>query len=802
MGRKPNAIVTEFFNRGAKLHDASNRYEHTCKLCGQNFPKGRSDSLLGHLTKTCPAISAPDRARVQSLWPGTSDRASKKSRNNAGAAVPIFHGAGGQFVSRQKRTVFNTAVGGLHGLNVLAEASRQVGAAVPSPQHQDFQAHPPSGQTPEERLAAAQASNIALVDPALEATHKQESTQNDDHKLDLNAPHHFFANADTSVLGAFTTAEALSSAPEATSDTRHTSQLSLIAASASEMVHQDTLPHLEPDVQLLLYRDSLNNPFYQSPPTSQSMLQPVEQVVLADDSNTPHADEVAIEDHQEQQHSGPPVPENEQLAEQGSNEEIQVGIGAIDQITQRAALYPRPIAIQPIPAGSASFSDMPERVMTLTKTKGRSQFSEERRREVQLVRQLGACLRCRMLKKTVRQCKGIQNPRVWMECCIRSRLTSQLEVYFSGLQSTLAWQGLVDLERQTMLEMYPGRIEACHFDTEPPKYLTFSTFMGIIHDADAAMKADSTEFSQGVRSVYMINTEMDGVEGKLDQYMKNMAFMFYETEPSHVIKSTLLAATQLSEKTEGGDELLDGVLQLWIATRIITDPNFRWKLYINPTLPSSSLQSFTPISNESGIPITETSDPQSNLLITTQLRAGAEKCAEKLSKSVLNKIEQRLLQKQRAGQFRTFLGALVLINCAERMTWLYQAYQNDGTLKWPLDSKPEHFVGQGERFAGIVSAHLKMRSLAPASIVSLDDLTLRATDTDDEDIINWFYSINMTCEFALTFTFTEFMLTLVTDQYLQSRETAVFDPSDCRSLDLKYGLKLFRPPQNEGLFTT
>lgn len=68
-------------------------------------------------------------------------------------------------------------------------------------------------------------------------------------------------------------------------------------------------------------------------------------------------------------------------------------------------------------------------------------------------------------------------------------------------------------------------------------------------------------------------------------------------------------------------------------------------------------------------------------MITTQLRAGAEKCAEKLSKSVLNKIEQRLLQKQRAGQFRTFLGALVLINCAERMTWLYQAYQNDESLK-------------------------------------------------------------------------------------------------------------------------
>jgi hypothetical protein len=34
MGRKPNQLVLEFFHRGRKLEDASNRYEHTCKRCG------------------------------------------------------------------------------------------------------------------------------------------------------------------------------------------------------------------------------------------------------------------------------------------------------------------------------------------------------------------------------------------------------------------------------------------------------------------------------------------------------------------------------------------------------------------------------------------------------------------------------------------------------------------------------------------------------------------------------------------------------------------------------------------------
>lgn len=35
MGRRPNQLVLEFFQRGQKLPDASNRYEHSCKRCGE-----------------------------------------------------------------------------------------------------------------------------------------------------------------------------------------------------------------------------------------------------------------------------------------------------------------------------------------------------------------------------------------------------------------------------------------------------------------------------------------------------------------------------------------------------------------------------------------------------------------------------------------------------------------------------------------------------------------------------------------------------------------------------------------------
>lgn len=64
MGRKPNQLILEFFERGQKLEDASNRYQHTCKACGEKFPKGRIDSLTTHLVKKCPAISLRDRQKA------------------------------------------------------------------------------------------------------------------------------------------------------------------------------------------------------------------------------------------------------------------------------------------------------------------------------------------------------------------------------------------------------------------------------------------------------------------------------------------------------------------------------------------------------------------------------------------------------------------------------------------------------------------------------------------------------------------------------------------------------------------
>ena len=125
MGRKPNPLFLEFFLRGAKLDDNSNRYEYDCKLCGKHFARGRSNHLWSHLITEgqCKFISEQDRAKVTqhllAMNSGTLNNA-----KNVPNALPHAHPA-----SSHRDTAANSLTGGdsgLTGLEALAEASRQV----------------------------------------------------------------------------------------------------------------------------------------------------------------------------------------------------------------------------------------------------------------------------------------------------------------------------------------------------------------------------------------------------------------------------------------------------------------------------------------------------------------------------------------------------------------------------------------------------------------------------------------------------------------------------------------------------
>lgn len=119
----------------------------------------------------------------------------------------------------------------------------------------------------------------------------------------------------------------------------------------------------------------------------------------------------------------------------------------------RAATYPRAIAINPNGSrrGSSVDNAAPQGEF---RHKVRGRFTDSRREEVQKVRKMGACIRCRMLRKPVSSfldqstfeanvcqcsgdspcntCAGIESARLWKLPCTRARIADELQLYSAG----------------------------------------------------------------------------------------------------------------------------------------------------------------------------------------------------------------------------------------------------------------------------------------------------------------------------------------------------------------------------------
>lgn len=81
-------------------------------------------------------------------------------------------------------------------------------------------------------------------------------------------------------------------------------------------------------------------------------------------------------------------------------ESLQEHDPSLTAATQRAATFPRPIAMNPNAQAKGFVNEFGNSTKP-SKPKVRGRFSAARRREVQEVRKRGACIRCRMLKKPV-----------------------------------------------------------------------------------------------------------------------------------------------------------------------------------------------------------------------------------------------------------------------------------------------------------------------------------------------------------------------------------------------------------------
>lgn len=165
-------------------------------------------------------------------------------------------------------------------------------------------------------------------------------------------------------------------------------------------------------------------------------------------------------------------------------------------------------------------------------------------------------------------------------------------------------------------------------------------------------------------------------------------------------------------------------------------------------------------SDDGRMSIDEISNPESYSLLCSQLRAATEKRASQLSKSVMNDLERRLLQRQQSGWFETFLVALILLNCVERTCWLFRSWDDEAfTQRWPLDKRPPYYANQGDRFSDILHMLLKMRSLPPKATPRPDTGYLKAVDGSDENAARWFEMVQVSRKFWPPGLYDELVLT-------------------------------------------
>ncbi|KAI5245960.1 hypothetical protein E4T42_06580 [Aureobasidium subglaciale] len=688
MGRKPNALILEFFERGAKLADQSNRYEHSCKRCGEVFPKGRPDSLTRHLFEKCANITDEDRSRA--LWqPADNYTASATSTPQSDTDLPLM--------PRREPS----------GLDALAEVSRQLQA---------------NGQH-EEALVA-------------------QLRQHMDQEKDNGPMMHTSSNP--------------AAYPRKSRKRRAESDV------ASHRQHPHTHAHAHPPVDPQLqqaddYSTFVNNSLEET--SAHQSPQPQSQPTSQSHQSRQHSQQPQQLQTHQQPHQ-PVQPPSQQPVHHPMQQQAQLSAQSDDQLTHTSHHSTQTPPQQAQDTTPQSYAEPPAFTVNhggfgllqrANKNKVRGRFSEERRKQVQTVRKKGACLRCRMLKKPCSEgtpcgtCQNIESARLWKNACIRSRIAEEFTLYSSSLFHAKEHHTVMSALQGVEPMQLPGRIEVTLF----PDTNIYATFPALMTPPTAPSL------------IFMLNyrRDPDTLAATLERYLHMVIMQCISREPSTFMRSTLEVATELS--VDHNDVLLGKLINLWAATNILISNEPIWSIFYEPNHPPVMEAVHGEHAEENASTSQDKShsdrkafsqDSTDYIVIYAQLQHAAERYCQKQAKFVMNELERRLLQRQQSSSFLTFLAAVILLNCVERMTGLYHSFDPTGSssaedihaqlttandnedqhpnqpvaspsetsdrpVDWLLEDPPSHYWPQGSSFSNLLHLLLRMRGLPPATLV-------------------------------------------------------------------------------------
>lgn len=435
-----------------------------------------------------------------------------------------------------------------------------------------------------------------------------------------------------------------------------------------------------------------------------------------------------------------PTPEqgNWPLLEESGSMSYADPEGFENHIEQQGRLngFPRPIAMNP--GMTTEFSTEYGQGGKSSRPKVRGRFTPTRRQEVQDVRKKGACLRCKMLKKPCsgetpcQTCQKVESARLWKQPCYRIRLADELEMYTAGLHTVLAYREIRELKNQTRFEPSAKQIESSHYP-ETAIFASFGALEGQSLAAERNIDPSLGESSAIDPAIFRIlDNDNDDLPMKMEAYMKRMSPVYIEKEPSHFMKVTLSTAHYLSIKVQ--DPLLARVLELWSTVHMLIDHELKWSISERANMDAAA---------GDGALIEQGNNYQ---LLCMQLNAAVEKKAADISKTVLSDLERRLLLRfDRRASFETFLTTVILLNCIEKSTWLYNSWDQDFLrANWPLDKSPDYYSSQGERITDMLQQLLRVRSVSPKTYNRPIDGILASNV--EQNATEYFDKINLSCK--------------------------------------------------------
>ncbi|KUI55001.1 hypothetical protein VP1G_02432 [Cytospora mali] len=747
MGRRPNQVIQQYFQRGPKLADNSNRYPQTCKLCGENFPKGRIDSLTTHLTKRCPAISEQERINACLMLNGIS----------AARTPRTLQARQQQQMQQPQASHVDLPLMQPHQnwtpLETLAEVSRRQIDHLNEHGDERIHTHHAHAEPFPGALALAASPGLDRVEVQDQFTVDDPSSAYSHHQPE-GTPVKNEPEVEPS------TEERMRVSLEAATASTESPNLTVAAAAAARLNNAmlDPTLFLNHNLGEDLARAIETVQDTEPEPAQTPVPAPVPTPVSAAPEDL--APPATPEHHQPPPvtHSAPQPPVSQQPW------------GEITYMTDTP--MPPPSApmqqIHGTPLSSRSVFRLDQNGSRSRHSRAR--FDEQRRKEVQQVRKIGACIRCRILRKTCSQgdpcdtCRKVLSPRIWRSGCVRTKFTDELNLYNAGVQIVHSQKHINGFKSTLNLDHPRVVLEASHFPGEGPSIAVEA--LRATKPKEPGVELLEGEERWATPQVVMID-DQEEISGKLEAYVRDLLPEFARKEKANFSRITVETALQIARDTN--DRNLNLALELWGFVEVI-DRELKWHLEVRPS----------PITRVAGRTITQETEADLYKTICLQLTAAAERKASTTSKNLLTHMQRDLQDARVKIGHGMFFTVLVLLICVEKSTWAFKAWEEmSKTIScWPLGRPPSYYTQQGYRISELLGMLLGIRRALPKTAVRESDGVLIGEDSDPI-LQSYFERINLKAA-----------------DIVAQQQNPQFSPLDSRTLELHFCSNLLLPFQD------